>query len=83
MCFKLKLLTAICKDGIIHFDDDGRVYELNPLLNSYIGTNKFVHLDYYRVPMCMLPPEYVVAGGYDPLMEEAILTDVSHEIIDE
>lgn len=76
---KTKLLTAKARDHdeIIHFDIDGRIYELNLLTGCYGATERFVHLDYYGLALLMLPPEYLRTGGYDPT------DDVTYEICDE
>lgn len=72
----IKLLTAACKDGIIRFDGDGRIWEYNLAIERYVETGKLVHLNYYGVPLCMLAPEYVVGGSYDPIFDEITFEDV-------
>lgn len=74
---RIKLLTAICEKGVVHFDNDGRIYDFNPILHSFVGTNKFIHLDYYGVALYMRPPERVVVGGYDPILDEITFEDVT------
>lgn len=75
---KAKLFTAIAQDEIIHFDSDGRIYELNTQIDSYLPTEQFVHLDYYGIAMLMLPPEFVQTGWREPIENY-----VEYEIYDE
>lgn len=75
---KVKLLTAKTKDEIIRFDLDGRIYYFDPQINSYMPTERFVHLDYYGVALQMLAPEHLNVGWREP-----IENDVTYEIYDE
>lgn len=76
-----QLLTGFCENTneILYFDIEGRIYELNPILQTYVGTNKFVHVDYYGLRVLLLLPERVIVGGYNPIIDDITFEDVTSD----
>lgn len=75
---KTQLLVAKVNNEIIRFDADGRIYRYEAQIDSYLPTTQFTYLDYFDIPMFMLPPEYLNAGWREPIEH-----DVTYEVFDE
>lgn len=73
---KIKLFVALCGNERVYFDADGRIYEVNLLVNRYLPTSKFVYEEYVCIPLLLLCPEYLPTGIYAP--ED----DFTYEIIE-
>ncbi len=72
---KVKLFVAHCDKKTIHFDNDGRLYELNLNTNTYLPTGKYVFDEYYAKPLFLKETAYYNTGLYN------VADDITYEIV--
>ena len=63
---KIKLFSALCGKETIYFDDDGKVYALNAVTNTYLPNGKVLYYDYFMLPLYVLAPGYYNTGLFAP-----------------